>query len=231
MSIKIVKFNPNLSPQRDHHFRKMQYDLFVSEQGWNLPSQERKGITLPAEGDRFAVNLVMYNNSQAIGCCRVFSHLDQNFPQENIFDKLLDYREDLYDHCSLIAGLGIIPEYRGRCGREKIDDRRKSIPRRLIYAAVEESKRQGKGISLLATGTAQMASLSHKLGFISFGFKEGNYGPFEGLLLMAKIDENLDKPSIVKYIKDSSTKMERKEKDTKKIIKLRPSEAIAQRSV
>lgn len=172
-----------------NEFTRLQYQCFVIEQGWNLPCNHLKKMTLKSKNDPLATYILIEVDGEFIGGGRFFKCSQDFIPHKNFYSNIFKVAllNENVEKIGIINGVCFRSLFRGERKHESMTkgDRRSRLLRRLTLELLQSMKVKDIEVALFSTGIKEVAYSCHKLGFKIVMKPIPFEGPVSNLISMA----------------------------------------------
>ena len=165
-----VSFFDDTSVPEFREYRGIKHNVFVLEQGWQLPSESEAQRVAQDAFDPHSIFVIARAGGKAIGIARA-TMISDAFPHAEFFTGQMD-REELRAVQSAVAtvnAVAVLPEFRGRAVR--VDGRAQTMTtgKALMVELTRRLHDKGAVVSLLTTSPGVAAVFFDHLGYYLIG--------------------------------------------------------------
>jgi hypothetical protein len=185
-------------------YLRLLYDVFVGEQGWDIPSDHMTGELLPSYFDTKALISVARNSwGQVIGGVRA-SVPGESFPHEHLFTAHL-LHPSMNRVKNQISSLNALAVERGyRRSLYSYGSKNQSVAKQLLDDVMAQSIYQGAKVFVCSTGVIEAAKLLRDFGFKVLDNQFFMDSPYNSLINMAFVAE--DDGDLITYVNSCEEK-------------------------
>lgn len=148
-------------------YHAIRYQVFNQEQGWCLPCDENRAVTLPDAFDAASVFvLALGPEGNAVGVVRA-TRLISGAPHEHLFKAHAHTLTELglRNDTAMITGLAVLPEYRARLWCVDSYHGKMTIGNAMLARLFEALRRSRVQVALLTTSVGPLIRYFFRLGF------------------------------------------------------------------
>ncbi|WP_108681308.1 hypothetical protein [Methyloceanibacter sp. wino2] len=169
MAVTVSFFDDTSVPEFDE-YREIKHDVFVIEQGWQLPLEPCSRRVAPDPFDPHSMFVIARADGRAIGIARA-TMIGESFPHANFFTELMK-RPELEGVRAAVAtvnAVAVLPPFRGRSVPIKGSASSMTAAKALMVELTRRLERDGAEIVLLTTSPGIAAVFFDHLGFYLLG--------------------------------------------------------------
>jgi len=165
-----VSFFDDTSVPEFREYRKLKHEVFVLEQGWQLPVDADGRHVEPDPFDRHSMFVIGRVDGSAIGIARA-TMIDEAFPHAEFFVDLMRRPEikGVRAAVATVNAVAVLPAFRGRRMRVVGSARSMTTAKALMVELMRRLERDGTEIVLLTTSPGIAAVFFDHLGFYLLG--------------------------------------------------------------
>ncbi len=165
-----VSFFDDTSVPEFREYRKIKHEVFVLEQGWQLPVDADGRHVEPDPFDSHSMFVIGRVDGSAIGIARA-TMIDEAFPHADFFVDLMRRPEikGVRAAIATVNAVAVLPAFRGRPMRVVGSTRSMTTAKALMVELMKRLERDGTEIVLLTTSPGIAAVFFDHLGFYLLG--------------------------------------------------------------
>ncbi|MDJ0514164.1 MAG: hypothetical protein QNJ62_12050 [Methyloceanibacter sp.] len=165
-----VSFFDDTSVPEFREYRKLKHEVFVLEQGWQLPVDADGQHVEPDPFDPHSMFVIGRVDGSAIGIARA-TMIDEAFPHADFFVGLMRRPEikGVRAAVATVNAVAVLPAFRGRPMRVLGSARTMTTAKALMVELIRRLEREGTEIVLLTTSPGIAAVFFDHLGFYVLG--------------------------------------------------------------
>lgn len=171
-------------PELYEKFLQLSYEVFISEQGWNIPCDHEKKILNPSKADQNCFLAVIIKEDEVIAGIKG-SLPRQELSSLGCYENFLSVQEvEAYkESTNCLSTVSVKSEYRNK--RYTIDCIKQSLAFHMSHAAIEYSKQLESELVLASTGVVEGAFLISSFGFYLVEPPQEDSLPYKNVIQMA----------------------------------------------
>lgn len=165
-----VSFFDDTSAPEFGEYRKLKHEVFVLEQGWQLPLDADDQRVAPDPFDPHSMFVIGRVGGQTVGIARA-TMIDDGFPHAEFFTELMQRPElrGVRTAVATVNAVAVLPAFRGRPLRVEGGARSMTTAKALMVELARRLERGGAEVVLLTTSPGVAAVFFDHLGFYLIG--------------------------------------------------------------